>query len=157
MEKIALCGEIGKDKYILVDDKDFKKVNKIKWYLNKNGRVVKREKGKNLFPARLILNCPKGMFIDHINQNKLDNRRCNLRICTQHQNNFNIKKRGNATSKYKGVYWNKKTKLWQTGIMLNYKQIYIGSFTNERWGALAYDIWAKELHGEFASLNFHSL
>ena len=57
-------------------------------------------------------------------------------------------------SKYKGVYWHKKDKRWQAQIGENKKRTYIGSYTNEMDAARAYDKKAKELHGEFARLNF---
>lgn len=90
------------------------------------------------------------MFSDHINGNKLDNRRCNLRICTPHQNNLN---RPNVTGKYKGVYWCKRLKKWMAQIMIGERNKYVGSFPNEEEAAFAYNEAAKKYHGEFARLN----
>jgi len=58
------------------------------------------------------------------------------------------------TSKYKGVYWNKHKNKYMSRITLNGKLMFIGYFNNETLAAQAYDEKAKELHGEYARLNF---
>jgi len=102
---------------------------------------------------RLILKAQKGQQVDHINGNGLDNRKDNLRFCTSSQNYQNSRKRKNCSSKYKGVWWHKQSKKWQTGIVLNYKNYHLGYFTNEIEAAKAYDLTAAEFFGEFARLN----
>ena len=78
----------------------------------------------------------------------------NLRLCTQAQNIYNALPRLNCTSKYKGVYRNKKTNRYHAAIQHKGKKFYLGSFKNEIDAAKAYDKKAKELFGEFAYLNF---
>jgi len=104
---------------------------------------------------REILELKKGdgKYGDHINHNTLDNRKNELRVCTQSQNNMNSRKRKNCTSIYKGVCWKKQFMRWDSYIMVNQKQIYIGRFKSEKMAALAYNKKAKELFGEFAYLN----
>ena len=103
----------------------------------------------------VILSAPKGMVIDHINNNPLDNRIANLRIVTPQQNAWNRKKRRTrSTSKYKGVSWSKNDGKWRALIMLDNKKISLGNFDDEKQAGRAYDKKAKELFGEHAKLNF---
>ena len=105
---------------------------------------------------RLIANTPAHLFCDHINHDGLDNRRANIRNCTLKQNNANSRSAKNASSKYKGVSWNKLRKKWAAYIKKDYKQLYLGLFENEIEAAKAYDRKAAELFGKFAKLNFKS-
>jgi len=95
---------------------------------------------------------------DHINHNTLDNRRCNLRICSHQQNGMNQRKHrtwcGKETSsRYNGVSWRKDVKKWGARICFNGKHIHLGYFTSEAEAAKAYDTKALELFGEYANLN----
>ncbi len=92
-------------------------------------------------------------FVDHINGNKLDNRRENLRLCSNAENLRNSKPRG-GSSKYKGVCFHNQNKNWISNITIDGKTIHIGSFDDEVSAALAYDEAAKRLHGEYARINF---
>ena len=103
---------------------------------------------------RLILNAPKGLVVDHINGNGLDNRKANLRLCTPAQNACNVRPRPGETSKYKGVAFIKRERRWQVRISFRNKRKWIGYFDTEIDAARAYDQAARRLHKEFASLNF---
>ena len=103
---------------------------------------------------RLIINVPQEMQTDHINRNGLDNRRENLRICTQMQNNQNCKPHKNSSSIFKGVHWSKWTRKWMASIMQDYKNMYLGYYDSEIEAAKTYDRKAKELFGKFARTNF---
>jgi len=92
--------------------------------------------------------------VDHINHNRSDNRRCNLRTCTQSQNMANRRKHKGLSSKYKGVHWRKKEKRWRAQIRINYRTIYLGQFVDELDAATAYDITALKYFGEFTLPNF---
>ena len=139
--------EIGR---ALIDLEDVERCKQYKWYLNP--RYVDSKKSGHL--SRFLLNVtdPK-ILVDHKYHNTLDNRKENLRTCTCVENNRNQKVRKTGTSKYKGVYWNKNNKKWQSSIKFNYVNYYLGVFTNEDEAALAYNNKAKELFGEFACLN----
>jgi hypothetical protein len=91
--------------------------------------------------------------IDHINNNKLDNRINNLRITTISNNNQNKQKKEGCISKYTGVYFNKKNNKWYSQIIKNYKTYYLGSYNIENDAAIAYNNKALELYGCNAKLN----
>jgi hypothetical protein len=103
---------------------------------------------------REVLGVFDDRFVDHQNHNGLDNRRSNLRIATLAQNGWNRRKTtAKCTSRYKGVCWSKREGMWHAQIKHNGKQNTIGYFDDEQKAARAYDTKAKELFGEFATLN----
>lgn len=91
---------------------------------------------------------------DHINGDRLDNRRENLRVATHRQNVRNAKLRAGGSSQYKGVAWRPTRSCWRARIRVDYKQIHLGHFGDEAAAARTYDTAARELFGEFANLNF---
>lgn len=146
----------------LVDDLDFEKLNQYKWYaLNCKGIFYARTaipfegKQKILIMHRLILDAPKDMMVDHRDGNGLNNQRSNIRLCTRGQNKMNQNTRS-GSSQFKGVTWNKRAKKWRAFITVDSKLMYLGSFKSEVAAAKKYDIKAKDLHGDFANLNFKS-
>lgn len=140
----------------IVDNEDYKKVSKLKWYRCKgDGRESARSTKKNaILMHSFLMEPPKGMLIDHKNGNGLDNRRYNLRICTNAENSRNARKSIKNTSGYKGVIWHKASKKWYARINFNYRRISLGYYNDVVDAARAYDAAAKELFGEFANLNF---
>ena len=91
--------------------------------------------------------------VDHRDGNGLNNQKYNLRKCFHRQNMGNQKTR-KGTSKYKGVSWKSRDKVWAASICSNYKVQHIGHFTSETEAAKAYDKRAIELFGEFVKTNF---
>jgi hypothetical protein len=89
--------------------------------------------------------------IDHINENKSDNRWCNLRQATRSQNQAHRGPNRRNTSGYKGVSWDKCSKKWKSQIRVNYKLIYLGVFSSKEDAFEAYQIAAREYFGDFAS------
>ena len=163
---------LTRGKVAIVDKADYDWLIQYKWYANKKaaGFYAATHIGpKLIYMHRLIMQSPTknstlrtqhypcrlgdGFVVDHIDRNSLNNRRSNLRRCTQGQNLFNQRPR-NGSSKYKGVSWNKKQKQWSAAIEKNNKQFHLGYFNNEKDAAMAYDAKAKELFGQFAYLNF---
>lgn len=151
-------------KYAIVDPEDYEKLSKYKWYAirSKRGFYAGRSAGTNRHGIgqktvrmhHAVLKAPEGTFVDHINHNGLDNRKSNLRICTMQQNSWNMRKqKGNCTSQYKGVTRRKDIGRWEARITCNAKKISIGFFDDEKAAAMAYDVKAKELFGEFAAPN----
>lgn len=135
------------EKLVRVDDSDFNEVNKHRWFLDKYGAVV----GNRIVLSRFLLNPESRSVVDHINRDKLDNRRCNLRICSQRQNTMNQAKHAKAASKYKGVHAHKGK--WRARIVPNGKNIHLGLFDHEKDAALAYNVAAQRHYGEYAKLN----
>lgn len=102
---------------------------------------------------RFLLGAPKGKEVDHINGDRLDNRRRNLRITSLRLNRVNQKLRTDNTSGYKGVTWDKEQKNWKAQVSVMYRNKFLGYFTSKEEAALAYNRKAKELYGEYARLN----
>lgn len=153
---------LTKDKFTLVDDEDYNQLNKYKWCVMSQGYAARgiRISGKSylVLMHRAILNSPKGFDIDHINGNKLDNRKSNLRVCSHSQNQWNRSKQKNNTSGYKGVYLDRRDGAWYSQVLSRQKDKRI-VFSSKRYktpieAARAYDRMALEHHGEFANLNF---
>jgi hypothetical protein len=150
MKQISLT----QGKFAIIDDEDYALVSQYNWYYN-NGYAKAYHQGKRLRMHRLILNASKGQPVDHRNRNGLDNRRCNLRLCTLQENNRNITLRKDNTSGYKGVSLDKTTGHWRPLVFVDGKAKTCGQFKDKRHAALTYDLWATFFHGEFASTNFN--
>lgn len=143
---------------ILISDDDYD-LRTFGWYTSANGYAVRVITGGIIYMHRTIGERMRGTVLgklemDHINHNKLDNRRPNLRTVTRSQNNMNMRKPRNSYSRFKGVSWHSRHHYWQAYITKDQKTIHLGTFKDEMQAALAYDIAAKELYGEFANLNF---
>ena len=98
-------------KYAIVDPEDYEELAKYKWFAKRCDRrfyAVRSGKNKNVNMHQVIMGTEEGKVIDHINSNGLDNRKANVRFATAQQNCWNQRKqRGNSSSKYKGVHWEK--------------------------------------------------
>lgn len=145
-------------KVALVDDDDYERLSMYKWNAANDGYASRAPAGRPRpveFMHRVILNAPPDMQADHINGNRLDNRKVNLRLCTLTQNNRNRAKWSTATSsRYKGVSWSKQAQKWLAQITVDWRNRYLGIFLVEEDAARAYDAAAKQYFGEFARLNF---
>ncbi len=149
--------KLTQGKYAAVDDEDYSHINQWKWCLmrTKTKCYAVRAKNKRLvLMHRVILLPPEGVAVDHRDGNGINNTRGNLRQCTTSQNAMNQKGHSDSMSGYKGVTWHNIGNSWQAAIMLNGRHIHIGLFFCLIKAAKAYDKKAKELHGEFANLNF---
>ncbi len=144
-------------KVALVDDEDYERVSQRKWWRWANGYAAAYIDGKVIPLHRFILNAKKGDEIDHINTNKLDCRRANLRLCTRSQNVMNTRLRADNTTGFKGISYIKKkrgTKKYSAHLKIGTRRIHLGYFYAPVEAARAYDKAAREHFGEFARLNF---
>ena len=144
-------------KIALVDDDIYEKLNSYKWCTHKCGTKIYaarkvRINGKciSFRMHRFIMNPSKGMQVDHLDENGLNNQRSNLRICTASQNRMNRGKQIDNTSGYKGVSWSKGKNIWQSLIGVERKQIHLGFYNNKEKAYRVYCEAAKKYHGEFA-------
>lgn len=112
--------------------------------------------GRMTFLHRLLTGAPRGLVVDHVNGDGLDNRRLNLRVCTHAQNMRNRKHNKNGVGHYKGVWRDRRrnNNRYRAEIYANGKRFALGWFDGEKLAAEAYDDAAIQLHGEFARLNF---
>lgn len=141
----------AKGGYAIID-KEFSWIDKHKWYKNVQGYAVSKIDGHIVRMHRYIKSSDVGSMIDHINQNKIDNRINNLRYATPSQNSINVPIKNNNTSGYKGVYKNHNK--WAARITKDRKYIHggIGYSTREE-AAERYNQLAIENYGEYAALN----
>jgi len=145
---------LSKGKVALVDDSDYEWLNQWKWHYKHKDGAVRSTKATRIYMHRVVTQCPSEYEVDHINHDRLDNRRVNLRVCSHSQNQCNSAKLSSNTSGYKGVSWHKKVGKWQSKIGHRGKSYYLGLFSDPVDAALAYDAKARETFGEFAACNF---
>lgn len=113
-------------------------------------RVADRGDKKGTILSRYLLNPPKNMVVDHINRNPLDNRRENMRICTQMENTRNKTKQSNNTSGIPSVEWQKDANMWRVRVKYLGNKIHIGYFKNKLEAGYVRDQVIMQLHGEYA-------
>lgn len=132
--------------FALIDDRDFENVNQYNWYITTFGYAASNGVNKNKHPITmhrfLFQELDKKMDIDHIDRNKLNNTRGNLRIATRSQNMANMNK--------PNVYWIKKYGKWHARVVMNYKKHHVGYFDDKETAIQAYQIAKKELFGDYA-------
>ena len=146
---------------ILVDKEDTHLLKEFNWHLKFNTKTqsfyVWRNSKKFKVAAlhRLIMCAADGEIVDHINHNTLDNRKSNLRICTNTENmrNSRVYKTSGKTSQYKGVHWRNDCNKYRAAIRVEKKLINLGNFEKEETAALEYNKAAIKYFGEFANIN----
>lgn len=154
--------------YCIIDKDDYPLISQCRWQAKLANRfnktpyahsgATKRPDGtrntERVLMHRFILGLTKNdPDVDHRNGNGLDNRRCNLRLCSSSQNAANQEKHRYNTSGFKGVVLRPSGK-WAVRLMLNGKFINRGGFSTAEAAARAYDDILRSAHGEFARLNF---
>lgn len=158
-EVLAIMGiPLTQGLYALVDGEDYKWLSRYKWFAAKIGNThyaYRRQGEKHISMHRVIMKPPPNMQIDHANHDGLDNRKLNMRICTNQQNAQNQRKAigFKKSSKHKGVCWSKNKRKWQASIEANQKKPFLGYFDLEIEAAAAYNNAAKRYFGEYAELN----
>ena len=145
-------------KFAIVGPRDYTYLMRWKWCYHSHGYAVRHDHSKQplIYMHRAILErvgYKDFAQTDHIDRNKLNNLRSNLRPATARQNSCNRGKRKNNTSGYTGVCWHKQNKKWLARIRIDGKMKHLGYFDDIKDAAQAYNEAALELHGEFAVLN----
>ena len=116
------------DAFFVIDKEDYERVKKYTWSKNDKGYFLNR---KGYLLHRFIKNeTNENIVIDHINHLKYDNRKSNLRSCTQAQNSYNSKLCKRNTSGKTGVQWMKDRGLWRASITYLGKKIYLGDYSD---------------------------
>lgn len=153
---------LTRGRFALVDIDILDYLNQWKWQFDSHGYATRTQwisggkgkgKGIKIYLHRLIMNNPEKMRVDHINGDKLDCRKTNLRICTHSQNLMNRGKNRNNKSGLKNIFFDKARNKWKVEIKVNYKSIHIGRFSKKE-DAINAQISAEKKHfGQFARAN----
>ena len=153
----------NRDLFALVEDQDYDYLKQFKWCLYNGkyaGRNTSRDEQQAGAPTTIYMHreVMSAVFskrtVDHINGVFLDNRKENLRLCTQGQNNLNRPARADNQCGYRGVREKKgRNKPWEARIQLGDKRYFLGHFDNPHDAARMYNFWAVDLFGEYANLN----
>lgn len=147
---------LSRRKVAIVDEEDFATLSKWKWYCTAQGYAAHdvnkpppngHYKDHQVLMHRLLTNAPKGIEVDHINGDKLDNRRVNLRLANRSQNMGNVFHVGVTYFK-----WGKRLKRWKAQIMVNYQNKFLGYFLTEDEAIKAYAEAKQKYFGEFAKV-----
>lgn len=119
------------DSIMLCDVDDWERLKSYCWALGLNGYAVTNVKNGSLVKSSFhanVIDCEKGYLRDHINRNRLDNRKSNLRVVAPTVNVRNISMQKNNTTGYRGVTVSRNRKKYVAQITVNYKNIYLGQF-----------------------------
>jgi hypothetical protein len=145
-----ICGRVA-----LVDAADFEVVRSHKWHANGKRTLYAKTNidGRIVSMHRLILSPGHGVLVDHINHDGLDNTRKNIRLCTHAENMRNRTRHGDFSSRFKGVWLDKRSGRWLAKINHENHVLKLGSFDDEVRAARQYDRAARLMFGEFACTN----
>lgn len=158
MGEIPLRNKLGEVIAVaLVDDSDLPGLNRNRWYRSAKGYAARGSRHVpdmapgtvTIWMHRQILKALPGLEVDHINGDKLDNRRCNLRLATPSENRHNARGRANASG-CKGVHLIRKTGLWEARITAFGKRHYLGHFRSMEEARDAYNAASLKYQGNYA-------
>ena len=132
-----VIGYTGNNIQFKIDKEDFDRVKELCWNYNGKGYIVSRERNgresKTILLHRYVMgvhNESRRIVVDHINHDTLDNRKQNLRVCTQRENSMNVSLPKNNTSGVRGVRWDSEKRKWHAYIYQNKKSKFLGYFDN---------------------------
>lgn len=132
---------LTRNKFALVDDDSYAVLSKHKWSFHHNGYAVRGKPQVSMH--RVVMGAQKGRQLDHINGDKLDNRKENLRFCTTRQNQYN-------TTHLDGVHWRASRKAWIVRMNVKGKKKFIGYFKKYEQAVKARQEASKLYHGAFS-------
>ena len=163
MKQIKLSGKYGQGKVALIDDEDFERVSQYTWRMlgyqknraypvrTVNHYVDGKRKQAMEYLHNFIMGRKDGMMVDHINRDKLDNRKSNLRHCTRYENYVNSVFTMSKTG-IRGVSWHKKDKVYRVSFSFKGIKYRVGNYKDLESAKLAYQNKRKELCPDFAPL-----
>lgn len=145
MKLIELTG----NKFTKVDDEDYEWLaDYAKWSFDRYAyctrKIGESKKKRSIRMHRLIMKPPKGMVVDHINGDKLDNRKSNLRITTYSLNIMNRHKFYKTSNPFRGVYWDKSRNKWMALGCVNYRKFNLGRFNTPEEAAIAFNAFINK-------------
>jgi hypothetical protein len=143
-------GYTSKNEPFYFDKEDYELIRNLTWYIHK-GYVEARNGNRFVNMHRTILgNVSYNKDIDHINHNKADNRKQNLRVCDHVDNSKNRLLNVNNKTGHKGVFWHKRDQIWVAQITVNKKKINLGEFAKFEEAVIARQKAEERYFGEFA-------
>lgn len=157
---IYMTSRTGEISVGYADVEDLPLIQSRTWYVMYNGKIKyvssnysRKLDGKRgaVYLHRLVANAPLGLVVDHKNHDTLDNRKSNLRVCTQGENMQNraSAQTNNRCSIVSGVWWSAEKKKYRVGIRVHGKPKHIGYFS-DKLEAEAASIEAKAMHHPFS-------
>jgi hypothetical protein len=130
---------------VIVDDADAEWASQWRWVLNSNGYAWRSINGgtRHRYMHRELAGAVEGdgMLVDHINRDRLDNRRANLRLVTPAQSAQN---KPALSGRYRGVSWDSNRQRWQANAQLDGRRYYIGRYATEEAANAAVRVWRRE-------------
>lgn len=159
MRMINLSGKNGTGIKAIVSDVDYKYLSQFRWHMRKDGYVMRSKwidgKKVKIRMSRVVTGAAGGFVVDHINGNPLDNRRENLRVCSQGENARNRTAFKHNKSGYKGVCLDSYGRTWRAQLCVSGVRYAKSGFKTSKDAAMYYDSLAKKYHKSFAKLNFN--
>jgi hypothetical protein len=144
---------LGNGQYAYVDAADYEWLSQYTWYSYAGGYAARVENNKIIYMHREIMKAPKGMVVDHIDGNRANNCRFNLRVCTRTENLRNNAKRRDASCRFKGVGYDEERGKYFAKCAHQGERPWLGYFDSDVEAARAYDYRAVQCYGPYARLN----
>lgn len=141
---------LGGDKCALVDDEDYEFLSLFSWHANQDGYAQ-----ATILMHRLVMRTPRGLTTDHLNKKRADNQHSNLEVCGFIEN-MRRRRPHCKTSVYFGVS-NIREGKWRAKMTYHGRRLHLGNFPEERWAAMASDMWQLVLRPENPTINFTSI
>jgi hypothetical protein len=157
MAEITITRRSGVTLTMHLDDADLDRVTAAgPWCTVPSGYAVRGGRKPDgtktlIYLHRWLLEAPTGLLVDHVNGNKLDNRRANLRLATSQENNRNRRLGRNSTSGLKGASWCARERLWHAQIQVSGRNVSLGYHASKLKAHEAYRKAAANLFGVFAN------
>lgn len=131
---------LTRGKEAIIDSDDFGKVSQSKWHFE-HGYARGSFNGRRVYLHQLIMQTKKGQVVDHINRNKLDNRKKNLRICSQSENMLNGGMWSHNSSGIRGVSRHSQMKKWRARVKIHGKEVHLGLFPTKKLASEALKLY----------------